>query len=127
MPVLFQIDPIACLVSYSVAGSATPDEAGEFLNAALRHPHFERGFNFIGDRREVDADPDATYIQAAADELRTVAPLIAPCRWAVVVPSEAGFGIVEMWALLTDGCGVEIAPFTEMGRALEWTNQTRRA
>lgn len=126
MPVLFQIDPLACLVSYSVAGSATPDEAGEFLHSALTHLHFERGFNFIGDRRAVDANPDATYIQAAADRLRSTAHLIAPCRWAIVVPSEAAFGIVEMWSLLTDGCGVEIAPFTEMDRALEWTGQTQR-
>ena len=51
MGISFTIYPFGRLVRYTVEGTATVDEAGAFLDAALTHPRFERGFMFLGDRR----------------------------------------------------------------------------
>ena len=60
MGIRFAVDPSSRIVHYDVVRCATSDEAGEFLNAALTHQHFERGFNFL-DRRGVRR-PDAAGV-----------------------------------------------------------------
>ena len=125
MPVSFSIDPRAKLVSYTVEGDASVPEEGEFLDAVLADPSFRRGFSFLGNRLGMRVAPTAAYIQAVAALLRSRAGLLAPCRWAVVVPSEDEFGAVRMWALLTGDIGVEVAPFTSETRARAWLAGTR--
>jgi hypothetical protein len=107
-----------------VDGVATRDQAREFLDAVLAHPHFERGFAFLGDRRNVASGLDAAYIGAVVDEIRHRAHVLAPCRWAVVVATEDGFGAIRMCAMLSDRTGVQIAPFTSADRAAEWAGRT---
>ena len=53
MPISFTIDPDARLVVYTVEGNATRAEAIEFLDTVIAHPDFRRGFDFLGDRRDV--------------------------------------------------------------------------
>jgi hypothetical protein len=119
MPVHFAIDAAARLVAYAVEGDATPEEAREFLDAVLARPDFERGFYFLGDRRAA-ALPDAVFVREVAREVRSRAGSLAPCRWAVVVPSLAAFGMVRMWGVLTERSGVEVVPFTSPDEAIEW-------
>jgi len=119
MGIRFNVYPMARLVAYTVDETATPEDARTFLDAVLAHRHYQRGFDFLGDR-SAGGEPDASYIHAIALEVRNRVDRLAPCRWGVVVPTLVGFGMVRMWAILTQETGVEIAPFLSAAEASEW-------
>ena len=120
MAIHFTIHPSARLVTYAVEGTATHDDAREFLDAVLAHPNFERGFAFLGDRRGPSGEPDMAYVRAVANEVRARASRLAPCRWAIALSTAGGFGAVRMCNLLTLESGVEMAPFMTPAQAVEW-------
>jgi hypothetical protein len=120
MGVHFTIDTDARLVAYAVEGYVTADQARAFIAGILTHPDYELGFNFLGDRREVEREPDSAYIQAVSMEVIARKARLGPCRWAVLVSSDVGYGMVRMCGLLTAGTGVYIRPFRTMEEATEW-------
>src|SRR5262245_25434688 len=125
MPIRFTVHPSARLVTYSVEGTATLDEAREFLDAVVAHPDFRRGFAFLGDRR-MASEPDARYVRALADEVQDRAHLLAPCKWAVAAPTAEGFRMVRLWSFQTLPSGVEAAPFMTPTAAAEWLGVGKR-
>jgi hypothetical protein len=120
MSVHFRIDPGSRLVSYVVEGDATADEAREFLDAVLAHPEYRRGFNFLGDRREVDRAPGTRYVHVVAAEVNARCKALGRCRWAVVVSGELADGMARMWGQMTGFSGVEIRAFRSVESACEW-------
>lgn len=120
MPIHFAIDRLNRLVTYVVEGNATADEARAFLDAVAAHPHYRYGFDFFGDRRDVDAAPEPNYIFAVAAEVNARARLIGPCRWAVVVGDPVALGMARMWAHLAASSGVDIRPFPTAAEAVAW-------
>jgi hypothetical protein len=120
MPIHFAIDRRRRLVCYAVEGDATAAEARAFFEAVLSHPDYARGFDFLGDRREVGEAPGTHYVQTVAAEVKARRRELGPCRWAVVVADDAGFGMARMWSILADGSGVDIRPFRCAGEAAAW-------
>src|SRR4029450_7315204 len=110
MGISFTVYPVGRLVRYTVEGIDTPDDARAFLDAALAHRHFERGFMFLGDRRWA-ADPDAAFVRAMDQEVRTRLALLSPCRWAVVVSTPTAFAAIRALGSLLQASGVEAVPF----------------
>jgi len=115
----FAIDPNSRLVTYSAPACSKPDEFRAFLDSVLCHPGHRAGFAFLGDHAAV-ADPGTPFVRAAAQELKHRSVALGRCRWAVVAPTPVCFGMTRMWAILTDGSGVEIQPFPSAGAAREW-------
>lgn len=120
MGVRFTIDADERLVSYVVEGITTLDHARAFFAAVLTHPDYAPGFNFLGDRREVDEEPDSAYIRAVSLEVLARQGILGPCRWAVLVDSDASYGMVRLCGLLTASSRVEIKPFRTMSEAGQW-------
>ena len=120
MPVHFVIDPLVQIVAYVVEGDATPGEAREFFEAVIRHPDFEPGFDFLGDRRDVERVPGVSYIRAVADEVMAHQGELGRCKWAVIVSDDAAIGMVRMWGLMAELSGVEIEPFRSPQEATLW-------
>jgi hypothetical protein len=119
MAINFTVYPVGRLVKYTVEGTEKPGETRSFLDAALAHRHFERGFMFLGDRRWA-ADPDAAFVRAMDDEVRSKLALLAPCRWAVVVSTPVAFAAFRTLGSLLQASGVEAVPFMSMEAAAEW-------
>ncbi len=107
-------------MAYTVDGNATSDDARAFLDAVLAHRHFERGFDFLGDRYGDEEEPDTGYLRAIALEVRSRVAQFAPCRWGIVEPDPVAFGMVRMWGMLVQETGLQVAPFTDMSEASEW-------
>jgi hypothetical protein len=120
MPVHFSIDCDARLVVYVVEGTATSTEARKFLDAVIVHPDFNRGFNFLGDRRDVVRGPSSGYVYGVSDEVKARKSHLAPCKWAVIVSDDFAYGMARMWGILTEKSGVEILPFRQAKEATEW-------
>ena len=119
MGIQFTVYPVAGLVSYAVDGPATDAQAGAFLAAVVAHPHFQRGFDFLGEGGG-PGEPDAAYSPPLARAVRSRTADVAPCRWAVVVSSHHGPGAVRRWAELVLADGIEVAPFLSRSDAVDW-------
>jgi len=119
MAINFTVYPVGRLVRYTVEGTDTPDDTRTFLDAALAHRHFQRGFMFLGDRRWA-ADPDAAFVRAMDQEVRARLSLLSPCRWAVVVSTPTAFAAIRTLGSLLQSSGVEAVPFMSMEAAAEW-------
>jgi hypothetical protein len=119
MGISFTVYPVGRLVRYTVEGTDTAEDARSFLDAALAHRHFKRGFMFLGDRRWA-ADPDALFVRALDQEVRARLPQLSPCRWAVVVSTPAAFAAFGTLGTLLQSSGVEAVPFMSMEAASEW-------
>jgi hypothetical protein len=115
----FTVYPMGRLVRYTVEGTDTPGDIGKFLDAALSHRHFKRGFMFLCDRRWA-ADPDITFVRTMDHEVRCRLPLVSPCRWAVVVSTPTAFAAIRTLGSLLQASGVEAVPFMNMEAAAEW-------
>jgi hypothetical protein len=120
MPVHFVIDPFERLVVYVVEGNATREEAAKFLDAVISHRDFERGFNFLGDRRDVVRGQTPAYVYGVADEVNERKKELAPCRWAVIVADESAYAMTRMWGIMTEYSGVYILPFHTAEAATDW-------
>ena len=120
MGVHFTIDVDARLVTYMVEGVITSDHARAFFAAVMTHPDYEPGFDFLGDRREIGEEPDSVYVRAVSLEVMFRKGILGPCRWAVVVSSDVGYGMARMWGMLTESTGVRIMPFRTMSEAASW-------
>ena len=120
MPISFTIDPDARLVVYTVEGNATRAEAIEFLDTVIAHPDFRRGFDFLGDRRDVVRGQSSAYVYGITDEINARQESIAPCLWAVIVADEYAYGMSHMWATMTQRSKVNIRPFRNAEEATVW-------
>jgi hypothetical protein len=100
MPLDYSIDPANRLVVVRGADSVTGEP--HIFDRIVQDPRFERGFNFIRDRRELTEPPESDDIRQAVAIMKAVAPRMAPCRWAVVVPAEnlVFYGMARMASLL---------------------------
>ena len=126
MPISFFIQPDQRLVSYVIRGSTTVAEAQACLDEIISHPQFERGFGFVGDRRGIDEDATADYMIAIGRLIKARANRLSPCRWAVMVRSEADFALVRVWAMALQDTGVVMEPFTVFDRANSWARGASR-
>lgn len=120
MEIQYAIDPTDRLVRYTVRGLPTVDSVRQLLASVTSDPSFQRGFGFLADYRGVDCDLSAAYIRSFARDVRTRAPLLGTCRWAVLCSTPGVFAAVRLCIILTHGCGIEFAPFTVEADATAW-------
>jgi hypothetical protein len=122
MPSTFSADATARLVRFHF--DTAPDSLGERLDAVLRSPRYARGFGFVQSQDRRGPGLSASQIQDVAAVIRSHAPRIAPCRWAVVVTTEEDLAAARVLALLTRGTGVSVAPFTSLSSAEQWASES---
>jgi hypothetical protein len=127
MPLDYSIDPANRLVVVRGADSVTGEP--HIFDRIVQDPRFERGFNFIRDRRELTEPPESDDIRQAVAIMKAVAPRMAPCRWAVVVPAEnlVFYGMARMASLLMDDSGIEFGAFLSYDSAVDWAMGRRPA
>lgn len=124
MSIRFAIYPAGRLVTYSVEGSPTAEEAGRFLDAVLAHRRFRRGFDFLGEGA-AGAPPDAPFAPAIAREVQARLDLLGPCRWAVV-GDRAGAALMEGQAGAVREGGIEVVSFPTRAVAADWLTESAR-
>ena len=88
----------------------------------MADPRFQRGFNFVRDRRELSTPEEPQGVRAATTRLKAHAARIAPCRWAVVVPAEDAvyYGMARMASILMEGSGIHFEVFRRYDAAVTW-------
>lgn len=118
----FTIDPSTRIVSYTAQGLLALDDACEFFDAVLAHPHYDHRYNFLGDCRGLTSEPSADYVRAVSHEVRARAKALGPCRWALVFSSSKAIGAARLCAELTQGYGIKFGLFVSVTEAVGWVS-----
>lgn len=114
MPISWRIsDGLVRLESH---GDVAFDEWKAAVDAALAHPDHRPGMGVLHDWRGMRTSPSTAEIEARA---RYGAGL-GPIRWALVVPSDVGYGMGRMAEILTERPPIELRTFRDLGEAEAW-------
>jgi hypothetical protein len=121
----YGIDVPAKIVRLVFSGSVSHEDWLGTLETIFASPGYRPGFDFLVDRRNAEAP--------TADEARRMVAFIyrnrAACidsRWAIVVTSDADFGMVRMTQALAADHPTEIEVFRDMDRAISWLADSER-
>jgi hypothetical protein len=118
MPLTYSIDPTDRLVRLHYDGSPTYREAVVLILAILSDPDFRAGYDLLADRRGVPA-PTAAYVR----NLLAFAKrhhLLGESRFALVVDSQASFGMARMGQIIGEGEPTPIMIFDDLAAAEDW-------
>jgi hypothetical protein len=117
---IYAIDTRAQLVRLEYRESTTFEEWARVFEAGLRDPAHKPGFNVLLDRRRVNEVLPTVYIQRAVDFIDRHAEMLGRCRMALVVGSQAMYGVGRMAETLCEGTCVTFKVFTEYEEARRW-------
>jgi hypothetical protein len=114
----YRIDAASRLVI--IQGTESLSDA--VLDRIVLEPHFQRGFNFVRDRRELTRAVEPEMVRRVVTSLKSYAPRIAPCRWAVVVPAHdlVFYGMARMASIMMEDSGIQFEAFLSYESAVEW-------
>lgn len=120
MNLTYAVDPRAQLVRLEYHEPTPFEEWAKVFEAGLRDPAHRPGFNVLLDRRLVNEVLPTTYIQRAVDFFDRHADILGRCRMALVVKSQAMYGVGRMAESLCEGTCVTFRVFTEYEEARRW-------
>jgi hypothetical protein len=119
MPVNWSVDAANKVVTIRYVDPYTEDEWREAVAAALRDEAYQHGFDFLIDRRFAQA-PSEAFARAVAVFISAHIGEFGPARVAIVVSSEAGYGMGRIQQVLNETAGLESRAFTSQDAAADW-------
>ncbi len=121
MPITFRIDPEASRVRVTVRGRVTPDEILQYRRDLVVDPAFRKGMSILVDASDVDTGAiSRDALETVAEDLGTMGVAFGPVRLAIVVGSEAAFGLARRYEVLTEGAPILVRAFRDEAEAAEW-------
>jgi len=120
MPLTFRIDRDAGIVQTKVSGQFTAEEVTAYRDRLLSDPDYRPGMLGFVDCREVESLPSTSTLQLLALEITRRQEAVGPTRVAVVVASEAAYGLMRMYEVYTASTPIRIKTFREEAEALSW-------
>jgi hypothetical protein len=93
----------------------------DVVEAAVTHPEFMPGMNFLWDRKPGAANPASVeFLREMLYFFQMLAERVGPHSWAIVCHNPADFGRARMLEAISDGTKVTIRAFHSAGDAEEW-------
>jgi hypothetical protein len=120
MPFTYVIDREAKLVSVTVSGEVTPEEALDTFNEIVSHPDFCPGMNVLSDHRQMQTIMPTRFVGTLISRIRSVREQLAGAKWAMVETSPAGYGMARMASGLAGFLDVDIQVFRTVEEARIW-------
>ena len=120
MPIEVTVDKENDLVHRVVTGTNTTDEVLESLQAVLSHPDYRPGMRSLTDLREMKHLADANDIKRLARFLVGQANRLKPAKVAVVVSSQASYGMMRMLQVYCSELPIAIEIFDDLDEAERW-------
>jgi hypothetical protein len=113
------VDPSARRVRLDYTGSPNFEEWVAAVESALADSGYRPGFSWLIDRRD-SVVPDTRFVRSAARFLGRRAAQFAGSRIAIVVDSEAGYGMSRMHQILTEESLPQLEIFADIAEAERW-------
>ena len=119
MPIESKIDHDARLVSFRITGKLDTAEMLASLNScfALRNPGVL--YDVLSDHREVEEPATPEQIRTLVAELMRLGG-VDGMRAAMIVGTDASYGMMRMMAAHTEALGIRVGIFREPAEALEF-------
>jgi hypothetical protein len=120
VPVEVRIDVERGVVIRRAWGEVTVNELTESFSKVLQDPDYRSGMPSLSDLRDLKVTGFTPTIRGIAEFIERRREQTGAARAAVVVSSEAAYGLLRMLQALTHKSPMEIRPFRKMEEALEW-------
>ena len=120
MPTSYRIDKDAGVVYRTMSGVVTTDELLESYVTMLGHPDFRSGMKALTDMRELKPTAFRADVIRVAEFVRKHQDKIGDLRMAIVVSTDASYGMVRELEAELEGAPVELSLFRDIGEAEEW-------
>jgi len=120
MPITCRIDRDAGIVHTKLSGQFSAEEVTAYRDRLLGDPDYRPGMLGFVDCREVESLPSASTLQLLALEISRRQEAVGSSRVAVVVASEAAYGLMRMYEVYIASTSIKVKVFRDEAEALSW-------
>lgn len=121
MAIEYRIDLDSGLLIVEVEGRVLPDDVVRYRTRLLADSDFSPGMNTLVDCRNASTDGfNATDLQFLANDIASRRRLLGRARCAVLVATEAAYGLLRMYEAYTLESPVEVRVFRDEAEARAW-------
>lgn len=120
MPLSYTIDTELGIVRMTVEGSPSFQEQAEMTARFTRDPNYRAGMPILLDNRLRTEAAKTGHINKVAGHAERSSLLRPGTRCAVLVATDAEFGMTRMFGSLSEGKPLVTKPFREMSEAEQW-------
>ena len=124
MPIHYRIDASSNRITTRVFGEATIDEALQHLDELSADPSYEPGLEALLDLVDCETLLDVDKIRTAAARVTADPSALRFGRLAIVVASDALFGMLRMFHTLSESVFSEAQIFRDRDEALQWLGES---
>jgi hypothetical protein len=123
MTVHYRIDPSMNRINTKAFGEVTLAEVLEHFDELAADPDYEPEFDVLLDLVDCKTLPDVREVRSAAERVTAEASSLRFGRLAVVVASEALFGMLRMFHALAESAFSDAQVFRDRDDALAWLGE----
>jgi hypothetical protein len=123
MPVTYRIDTEKQIIRITVKGQPLPGEHAAVTQQWLNDPDYVPGMSILLDNRGREEPSDRARVEKLASETRSSPFAVPGIRVAIVVASDAEYGMSRMYGSLAEESGLEIRTFRDIDEAEAWLTE----
>ncbi len=120
MPVQYQIDQINSLVRLEPMDPIETEHFSETVQRLLSDPAIRPGLSVISDHSKLDYTATTDVVASIPALLVKLAERLGPFRCALVVPSDASYGMANMAGVFAGNTPAEVRAFRSLEDAEAW-------
>ena len=119
VPISVALDHAARRVQFTIDGPLDTAEMFSALDDAFGQMDGKGGYDVLSDHRELSAPATPEQIKQLMSRLRTGAQVFAGRKVAIVVVTEASYGMIRLLSAHAEQIGIDVRAFRDMPAALE--------
>jgi hypothetical protein len=111
------------LIHLRCEGLLTLDDFIEQGSQTKQDPQFQKGMHSIADLREAKLSANFAKALKFLDFMESIQESRGSCKWAVVAPRNAEYGLGMMLASISSEVSMEVRVFRKMEEAVTWVTE----
>jgi hypothetical protein len=128
VPIRYRIDADSNLLNVQVDGKIVPDDVVRYRSRLLSDPEFIPGTNTLVDCRNASTEGlTSGDLRFLADDVQSRRRLLGRAKCAVLVATDAAFGMMRMYEACSLESPVAVRVFRDEGEALVWLSEPEPA
>lgn len=120
MAIQVAVDKHKRRIEASLSGEVSIDEIRAAIDAAVRHPDFEPGFDVLSDHTRIRKAITTAQMEAMVAHLESLSTVMGGARWAIVTTKTASYGMMRMLSVRIQEVPMTVAVFRKRDEAEGW-------